>query len=139
MPIIQIEKHINSPPATVFDLAINVDVHTKSTASTKERAVAGVTSGPMKLGETVTWEAKQLGFWFKLTSQIVAYDRPWHFIDQMVSGPFRSMIHHHDFKEVDGGTLMIDKMEYAAPLGILGRIAELLFLNAHLKHFFEVR
>ena len=54
-----------------FDLARNVDIHTETTANTKERAAAGVTTGLMEKGDSVTWEAIHFGVKQKLTAKIV--------------------------------------------------------------------
>src|SRR5690242_2188229 len=57
MPTIRLETFIDASPKRCFDLSLNVDLHRHSVAHTSERPVAGVTSGVMKLGDTVTWEA----------------------------------------------------------------------------------
>lgn len=61
MPSIRIETAIAAPPERCFDLARDIDAHVRSTAGTHERAVGGVTTGLMGLGDEVTWEAKHLG------------------------------------------------------------------------------
>lgn len=42
MPIIEHREFIKASPEVCFDLARNVDVHTQTTAHTKERAVGGL-------------------------------------------------------------------------------------------------
>jgi hypothetical protein len=74
-----------------FDLSVDVDVHQRSVAVTGERAVAGVTSGRMGLGDEVTWEARHLGKTRGLTSRITEHDRPHRFVDEMVTGAFKSV------------------------------------------------
>jgi hypothetical protein len=54
MAIIRIETDIAAPPAVCFDLARNVDAHVASTGATGERAIAGVTTGVLNLGDEVT-------------------------------------------------------------------------------------
>ena len=61
MPAIHLETSIDAPPEIVFDAARDVTVHIESARDTGERAVAGVTHGPMDLGDTVTWEARHFG------------------------------------------------------------------------------
>src|SRR5699024_12438311 len=87
-----------------------------------ERAVAGVTSGQIGLGEQVTWRARHFGIWFTMTSRIEALERPHRFIDSQVSGPFRSFVHEHTFQDLGGSTVMVDTITLAAP--VLGRPAE---------------
>jgi hypothetical protein len=57
MSIIRVEVDINAPAAVCFDMARSVDAHIESARTTGERAVAGVTSGMLTLGDEVTWRA----------------------------------------------------------------------------------
>ncbi len=78
MPTIRLETLIRAPVELCFDLSVDVDVHQASVSSTGERAVAGITSGRMALGDEVTWEARHLGRTRRLTSRITEFQRPTH-------------------------------------------------------------
>jgi ligand-binding SRPBCC domain-containing protein len=52
----------------------------------------------MRLGDQVTWEARQLGKMRRLTTRITAFDRPHRFVDEMVTGSFKSFRHDHVFE-----------------------------------------
>jgi len=94
----------------------------------------------MTLGDEVTWRARHFGVWFTLTSRITAYDRPKHFRDRMVRGPLARLDHSHEFAaDRQGGTAMHDVFDFAAPAGPLGRVVEVLFLNAYFKRFLKKR
>jgi ligand-binding SRPBCC domain-containing protein len=55
-------------------------------------------------------------------------------------GMFKSFEHDHYFDLLpDGSTLMRDELRFAAPLGLLGRIAEMLVLRGYLAHFLKER
>jgi hypothetical protein len=95
MPIISIVTRIAASIEVCFDLARSIDVHIESTVGTDEKAVAGVTSGLIDLGQEVTWEATHFGVRQRLTSRITAFDRPGHFRDSQVRGPFRRFDHDH--------------------------------------------
>ena len=133
MALIRLETYINAPIDRCFDLSLSVDLHRDSVAHTQERPVAGVTSGMMKLGDTVTWEAVHFGIKQHLTSQITAYERPNRFTDEMLKGAFHDITHLHEFVSQPSGTLMIDLFEFHAPLGFLGKLAETLFLTRYMK------
>ncbi|HEX8176957.1 MAG TPA: SRPBCC family protein [Pyrinomonadaceae bacterium] len=135
MPVIRLETFILAPVEICFDLARDVEVHMASTAETGERAVAGVTSGMMELNDEVTWEAKHLGVRQRLTSKITALERPRMFVDEMQRGAFKSLRHLHLFEETSGGTLMKDELAFASPLGVLGRVADRLFLENYMRGF----
>ncbi|HEX8140868.1 MAG TPA: SRPBCC family protein [Pyrinomonadaceae bacterium] len=139
MPTIHLETFISAPPHVCFDLARSVDVHMASTGDTGERAVAGVTSGMMNLGDEVTWEARHLGVRQRLTSRITRMERPRLFVDEMQRGAFKRWHHTHTFLAREGGTLMIDDAAYASPLGLLGRLADRLFLERYMTRLLEVR
>src|SRR4051812_20897417 len=108
MPIIRLETQIHAVPERCFDLARDVDAHVGSTAGTHERAVAGVTSGLMGLGDSVTWEAVHFGVRQRLTSRITRLERPNLFVDEMVEGAFHSFEHTHEFRSTNNGTVMVD-------------------------------
>src|SRR5437660_5999534 len=97
MPLIRLETAITAPVERCFDLSLSVDLHRHSVAHTHERPVAGVTSGMMKRGDSVTWEAVHFGIKQHLTSKISTYERPYHFTDEMVRGIFQEITHIHEF------------------------------------------
>lgn len=139
MPIIRLETPINAPPERCFDLARDVGVHTASAARTRERAVAGVTSGLLGPGDTVTWEAVHVGVRQRLTARITRFERPVLFEDEMVRGAFRSFTHTHEFRSAGAGTLMVDTFRYESPLGLLGMLADKLFLERYMRRFLADR
>lgn len=140
MITIRLSTPIAAPRERVFDLGRSIDLHTRSLDWTGEEPVAGRMSGLIALGETVTWQARHLGVRQHLTSRISAYDRPAYFQDVMVRGAFAWMEHDHWLDATpQGGTVLRDEFRFAAPLGILGRIAETLVLRRYMTHFLERR
>lgn len=139
MPLIHIETAVNAPLERVFDLARSIDLHSLSTEQTKERAIAGKTSGLIGPYEKVTWEAVHFGFRQRLESQITGFQYPCYFRDEMCKGIFRSIYHEHFFEQRKDDVLMTDKFNFEAPLGWLGHCANRLFLFAYMKRFLEKR
>jgi len=133
------QTQIAAPVERVFDLSRSIDLHLQGADRTNERAVAGTTTGLIGLGETVTWQGRHFGIRFRHTSRITALHAPDHFQDAMISGVFRSFIHDHFFEATETGTLMRDELRFTAPLGVLGRIAESLFLRKHMDDFLRER
>lgn len=140
MITIQLSTTIRASRERVFDLARSIDLHTRSLDWTGEEPVAGRMSGLIGLDETVTWRARHLGVRQRLTSRISGYDRPRWFQDVMVRGAFAWMEHDHWFDATDdGGTVLRDEFRFAAPLGVLSRIAEALVLRRYMTRFLERR
>jgi ligand-binding SRPBCC domain-containing protein len=133
---IRVETKIAAPAQRCFLLSLNIDLHMESTAHTRERAIAGTTHGLIGLGDTVTWEGRHFGFLLRHQTLITQYDEPRYFQDVMLKGMFDSFQHDHFFEsDVQSETTMRDELQFAAPLGPLGRIAEFLVLRRHLTHF----
>ena len=127
---------IRAPIGRCFDLARSVEVHLAGNVHSGESAVAtaGVTSGLVGLAERVTWRAKHFGVWHNLTSEITAMDRPAYFQDTMIHGVFRFMKHDHFFRPLSSDeTEMKDVFCFAAPLPVLGRLAEIAFLGRYMR------
>ncbi len=135
MPKINLTTTIEAPIEIVFDLARSIDLHKLSTKKTNEEAVGGKTSGLIELGETVTWRAKHFNVYQKLTVEITEYDRPNMFRDVMLKGAFKSMKHLHKFEKEGNNTKMIDVFEFESPFGIIGRLANSLFLKNYMTNF----
>ena len=129
----EIRTIIEAPPEAVFDLSLDIDAHMASMADSNERAVAGVTSGLIGLGEEVTWRARHFGIPFTMTSRVTEFDRPNRFVDEQQRGPFRRFHHEHLFEAVDGRTVMIDRLSFDAPIGPIGRVVERLVLDRYLQ------
>jgi hypothetical protein len=139
--VVRFELRIRSSksPAELFDLARSVDAHVASMSSSRERAVGGVTSGLLALGDEVTWRGVHFGLPLTMTSRITRMSAPTSFVDEQVRGPFRRFRHEHLFADQDEGCLMIDRIEFEAPLGILGVAVERLILARYLRRIIEER
>ncbi len=137
--MITLKTQIKAPINRCFKLSTSIDLHKISALQSNEMAIDGVTHGLIKLNETVTWKAKHFGFWFKLKVKITEFDEPNFFVDEMISGVFKSMKHRHEFKQTNNGTLMIDKFEFYSPFGFLGTIVDHLILKNYMTKFLEER
>ena len=140
MQPIELETKIAAPPERCFLLSLSIDLHTESTAPTRERAIAGVTRGIIGPDQTVTWRGRHFGLMLEHTSLIDRYDAPRYFRDVMVKGHFRSFEHEHHFEHAaDGGTLMRDRLHFSAPFGVVGFLAEHFLLRRYFIKFLQAR
>ena len=139
MELITLQTYINADIKTCFDLARNIDFHQESLQHSNEKAISGKTSGLISLGESVTWEAKHFGITQRLTSKITEFNSPNYFVDEMVSGAFKSFKHEHIFQQKGNQTLMIDKFYFQSPYRIIGKVANRLFLKKYMINLLKTR
>jgi ligand-binding SRPBCC domain-containing protein len=136
---IRVETLIQAPIERCFDLARSVEAHVESTSKTEERVVAGKTEGLFELGDSVKWEGRHFGLRLRQGSTITRSEPPHVFVDEGVSGPLNGFRHVHQFVAEGGGTLMVDTFEYELPMGWLGRVADGLAVERHLRRLLTDR
>jgi ligand-binding SRPBCC domain-containing protein len=131
---------IDAPIQRCFDLARSIELHLLGTGKSGELAVGGVTTGLIGPGEFVRWRARHLGVPQHLASKITAFESPHYFQDTMIEGAFKFMQHDHFFSALtENCTEMKDRFLFEAPVPILGRIAESLFLTRYMEGFLRQR
>jgi ligand-binding SRPBCC domain-containing protein len=139
MTTIHLITVIKAPIETVYNNSRNITVYIETASKTNEKAIAGVTSGLIELNETVTWQGIHFGLKLQHQSKITKMQFPNNFTDEMVKGCFKSFKHEHTFTHKNGITIMEDKLMYATPFGIFGKLFDQISLKKHLTKFLLVR
>jgi len=131
---------IAAPVGDCFALSLSVEAHAASMRASREQAIGGVTSGVMRLGDSVTWRARHFGIAFRMTSAITEYQPASRFVDEQQHGPFRLWWHEHTFTDVaNGQTKMIDVVRFQSPFGLLGYLADSLVLGRYMPRLLRQR
>ena len=139
MPCINLKTIIDAPQKICFDLARSIDLHQTSMSHTSEKAVEGRISGLIQKGEFVTWEATHFFVKQRLSSRITEMEEPFYFVDEMISGAFKSIRHKHEFVQAGDTTIMIDDFNYEVPFGFLGQFFNQIVLKNYLRHLLMQR
>ncbi|MBP2830981.1 hypothetical protein J8281_02175 [Aquimarina sp. U1-2] len=79
---IVLHTHIHASVEKVFNLSRDIDFHMSAAKHTQEKAIAGRTSGLIKLHETITWRGKHFGFYLTHESIISTFKFPEKFTDE---------------------------------------------------------
>jgi ligand-binding SRPBCC domain-containing protein len=83
----------------------------------------------------------RIGLWripMKWKTRITRWNPPFEFVDEQISGPYRTWIHTHRFTENGNATVIEDEVRYELPFGILGGIASPL-VRRQLDRIFQYR
>jgi ligand-binding SRPBCC domain-containing protein len=93
----------------------------------------------MKNGTLIDYTIKLLGINVRWTTFITELERPRRFVDVQLRGPYSFWHHTHEFSETDEGTVMTDTVKYAMPMGLIGRLVHVLFVQRQLESIFNFR
>ncbi len=90
----------------------------------------------MAPGTTIDYRLAWRSVPIRWRSEITAWEPPDRFVDRQIRGPYRLWHHEHLFEEQAGGTLVIDRVDYAAPLGL---VSHPLIVDRDVARIFEFR
>lgn len=110
--------HIDAPIDRCFLLATNIELVEQTLGM---HPVAGKTEGMVVGGDRLVWKGWKFGLPQTHVSLITQYDRPDFFQDTMQRGRFKRFQHDHTFMEIDGQTLLVDKLRFSLPFWWVGK------------------
>ena len=93
----------------------------------------------MAVDRRIDYTLRLAGIPLRWRTRVTEWDPPHGFVDIQEKGPYALWDHHHLFEEKGGGVLMCDRVDYALPLGPLGRAAHALAVRSALAAIFDYR
>ena len=134
------ETWVNRPQKEVFEFFANPDNLLKVTPDTIPVSILNTEPIVMSEGTTVDLKMKLFGFLpVKWQTRIDVWSPPNEFVDTQPKGPYRYWKHTHSFIPKDGGTLIVDHVEYAVPGFFLEPLIHELAVKRNLIHLFDYR
>jgi len=145
MPTTERTVEIHAPLERVFAFVTDMRNHRLVVPPETQEQLVDAGNIPMRLGTVVRLRARYGGIRWTLSSRITVFEPPdpllpisAYFRDEQVNGPFALWQHDHWFTALsDGSTRLTDRFTFAAPFGLLGRLAERLWLNNRMRHLLE--
>jgi ligand-binding SRPBCC domain-containing protein len=102
--------------------------------------ISGSLPPKMYPGMIIQYKVKPMGgITVKWVTEITQVVEKRYFIDVQQSGPYAFWHHQHLLEPVPDGVLMTDIVSYKPPFGILGSLANALFIRKKLKGIFDYR
>ena len=92
----------------------------------------------MREGALIDYRIGLWGIPMTWKTRITRWNPPYEFVDEQLSGPYRTWIHTHRFRTTTSGTVIEDEVRYELPLGLLGRIV-LPLVRRQLHRIFSYR
>ena len=121
-----------------FSRPENLDSITPADMSFK--IITPVSGVDMYPGMLIQYQIRPLlGIKMNWVTEITQIEEESYFIDEQRFGPYAFWHHQHHFKEVNGGVEMTDILHYKVPYGLLGSIADQLFVHQKIEDIFSYR
>jgi ligand-binding SRPBCC domain-containing protein len=139
MAIYEKRSRIKAHPNTVFAF------HEQENALEKlmppwEKARVIERRGGLETGARVVLETKIGPVKQRMVAIHTAYEKGRMFRDEIVEGPFSKWIHTHTMEpDGEGGTWLVDYIEYELPLGPIGNVFGGRFARRKLEKMFDFR
>src|SRR4051812_9541621 len=138
--VLRREQRLAGPPAEVFEFfgdARNLEAITPPLLRFRMLTPEPI---EMRAGTQLRYRLRVRGVPVSWLTEIRAWDPPHRFVDEQLEGPYALWHHTHSFED-DGadGTLMVDEVRYALPLGGLGELAHRLVVRGDLERIFDYR
>ena len=94
----------------------------------------------MYAGMIISYKVKpMLNIPLKWVTEITHVKEKKYFVDEQRVGPYKMWHHEHIFEIKKEGVLMTDIISYVPPFGILGTIANLMFIKKRVNTIFDYR
>ncbi len=94
---------------------------------------------PMAQGAVIDYRVRVGPVPVRWRTRITRWEPGRSFVDLQEAGPYRLWWHEHTFQADGERTVMEDRVYYAPPFGIVGRLANRVFIGPTLKKIFQYR
>ena len=93
----------------------------------------------IKKNTLIDYSLKVRGIPIKWKTLIEEWQPENSFVDRMLKGPYKNWHHTHTFYEMEGGTLICDRVYYRIPMGVLGNFVGLVWVESDVEKIFAHR
>ena len=141
MQHLQFSDEFDAPISQVWAFYDDLDTLLKITPPQSKVKIVGAPD-EIKAGSRFTLIVRQPPIYVPLAWEtiITVHEPPTLFVDEQGKGPFSHWHHEHHFEALsETRTRLTDSLTYLPPLGILGTIADKLFIRRQLEAMFAYR
>ena len=94
---------------------------------------------PMAAGAVIDYRVRVGPLPVHWRTRITTWEPGRRFADRQEKGPYRFWWHEHTFQADGPRTVMEDRVYYTPPLGLVGRLANRVFIRSTLRKIFQYR
>lgn len=139
MPLFEFRGSINCSQETVFEFILSPDNLADISPPEVDMRIL---EGPERVsqGSRIEFEVAGFGQVRRGVHEITELEYPRRLVEHQVTGFLPMWIHEHLFEQSNNGsTLMIDRIEFQPPKGLVGRLITAERIRGHLEDVFAFR
>ncbi len=136
---LQRELTVPRPLSSVFDFFSRPENLERITPPWLRFRILSVPPIEMKQGATIAYKLRLRGIPIRWLTEIELWNPPYEFVDSQVKGPYKLWRHTHRFSPAEGGTDILDVVQYALPFGALGKLVHQLQVERDVSQIFDYR
>ena len=133
------EQFIPRPPVEVFHFFSNAANLQEITPPFLDFEILTPQPVEIRSGTMLDYRLKWHGLPIRWQTKIIEWNPPHGFVDLQVKGPYHLWRHMHQFRPEGEGTMMLDSLNYALPLGVLGTLAHSVKVRKDVEGIFDYR
>jgi ligand-binding SRPBCC domain-containing protein len=133
------EQYLDLPVEKVFDFFSAAENLERLTPAWLSFRVDGQSTPQIEEGTLINYRLRVHGIPMKWTSRIESWEPNARFVDRQLTGPYALWHHTHEFRPLDGGTLIGDTVRYAIGFGLIGEVARAVQVQKDLDNIFDYR
>jgi ligand-binding SRPBCC domain-containing protein len=133
------DQHVAKPIEEVFQFFSDAGNLQELTPSYLDFEVLTPRPIEMRAGLLLDYRLRWHGLPLRWRTKILEWKPPHRFVDEQLEGPYKLWHHTHTFQSENGGTRVGDVVNYALPLGPLGKIAHALMVRRDVESILDFR
>jgi ligand-binding SRPBCC domain-containing protein len=138
--VLERSQRLALPAVRAFEFyadAVNLEAITPPWLRFRVASPGPIAMGP---GTLIDYRLRLHGIPVRWRTRIATWDPPERFVDVQLRGPYALWEHTHTFEPAGADSVVIrDRVRYALPAGVLGRLAHALFVRRDLERIFDYR
>jgi ligand-binding SRPBCC domain-containing protein len=133
------QQYLPLPPEELFPFFADAHNLENITPSTLNFKILSVSTPQIQSGTLIEYSLNIRGVPVKWKTEIQNWNPPHEFVDNQLKGPYKLWHHTHTFLPLGKGTLMIDRVRFKPPLGILGWLTSITLVRKEVSGIFAYR
>ena len=134
----EVQVELACSPAEAFEF-LSLPANIRLISPPQIRLVFDAAPDRLSLGARMDFRVQAYGVVRSASHEIIAWDEPLRFVERQVAGPMGAWEHEHCFQETPGGVIVIDRIEFKPPGGMVGLFVNERKIRESLEEGFEHR